>query len=168
MLGLMHPVGTWICRISFRGGYIGLFFLLLLLLLNCLLFVAIQPGNFLWAILCQCLSELVELFQLLCYRGRSTPTRCSKRQHLFSVTFPRSYMDVQVNSFFPCTAITWNYMHSECFSLTYYINGFKCRVNRRLFAFGFSLFGFPFCFSSLSLFSCNYMHCPSRHLPAQS
>ena len=64
------------------------------------------------------------------FLGRST---CySKRLHGFFVTIPRSYKDIYVNSFFPCTATLWNYLATECFPLTYDLSGFKTRINRHL------------------------------------
>ena len=50
---------------------------------------------------CRCSSELAELVPLPYSRGRST--RYSDRLHDFSVTIPRCYKDVYVNSFFPRT-----------------------------------------------------------------
>ena len=47
----------------------------------------------------RCSSELVQLVPLPFSRGRST--RYSDRLHDFSVTIPRCYEDVYVNSFFP-------------------------------------------------------------------
>ena len=47
-------------------------------------------------------SELAQLVLLPFFQGRST--RYSDRWHDFSVTIPRSYKDVYVNSFFPRTA----------------------------------------------------------------
>ena len=50
----------------------------------------------------RCSSKLAQLVPLPYSRGRST---CySDRLHDFSVTIPRCYKDVYVNSFFPCTA----------------------------------------------------------------
>ena len=50
----------------------------------------------------RCSSELAQLVPLPYSQGRST---CySDRLHDFSVTIPRCYKDVYVNSFFPCTA----------------------------------------------------------------
>ena len=54
----------------------------------------------------RCSSELAELVSLPYSWGRCT--RYSDRLHDFSVTIPRSYKDVYVNSFFPCTARLWN------------------------------------------------------------
>ena len=42
------------------------------------------------------------------------------------------YKDVFVNSFFPCTAKLRNSLPAECFSLTYDLNGFNCRVDNHL------------------------------------
>ena len=50
----------------------------------------------------RCSSELAQLVPLPFSRGRST--RYSDRLHGFSVTIPRRYKDVHVNSFFPRTA----------------------------------------------------------------
>ena len=50
-----------------------------------------------------CSSELAQLVPLPFFRGRST--RYSDRLHDFSVTIPRSYEDVCVNSFFPRTTL---------------------------------------------------------------
>ena len=47
----------------------------------------------------RCSSELAQLVTLLFSRGRST--HYSDRFHDFSVTIPRCYKDVYVNSFFP-------------------------------------------------------------------
>ena len=51
-------------------------------------------------------SELTQLVPLLYSPGRSA--HFSDRLHEFSVTIPRFYKDVYVNSFFPCTARLWN------------------------------------------------------------
>ena len=63
-------------------------------------------------------------------------TRYSDRLHDFFVTIPRCYKDVNVNSFFPCTARLWNSLPMKCFSLTYNLSGFKSRVNRHLLTVG--------------------------------
>ena len=65
----------------------------------------------------RCSSELAQLVPLPYSRGRST--RYSDRLHDFSVTIPRCYKDVCVNSFFPRTAIFWNSL-----PLTYDLSGF--------------------------------------------
>ena len=67
-------------------------------------------------------------------RGRST--RYSDRLHDFSVTIPRCYKDVYVNSFFPHTAKLWRTLPIEFFPSTYYLNSFKCRINRHLLTVG--------------------------------
>ena len=67
-------------------------------------------------------------------RGRST--RYSDRLHDFSVTIPRCYKDVYVNSFFTCTAKLWNSLPIECIPLTYDLSGFKSRINRHLLTVG--------------------------------
>ena len=82
----------------------------------------------------RCSSELPQLIPLLYSRGRST---CySDRLHDFSVTIPRYYKDVYVNSFFPHTARLWNSLATECFPLIYDLSGFKSRINRYLLTLG--------------------------------
>ena len=78
----------------------------------------------------RCSSELAQLVPLPFSRGRST--RYSDRLHDFSVTIPRCYKDVYVNSFFPHRAKLWNSLPIECFPLTYDLSGFKSRINRHL------------------------------------
>ena len=82
----------------------------------------------------RCSSELAQLVPLLFSRGRST--RYSDRLHDFSVTFPRCYKDVYVNSFFPRMAKLWNSLPIECFALTNDLSGFKSRINRHLLTVG--------------------------------
>ena len=82
----------------------------------------------------RCSSELAQLVPLPYSRGRST--RYSDRLHDFSVTIPRCYKDVYVNSFFPRTARLWNSLPIECFPLTYDLSGFKSRINRYLLTVG--------------------------------
>ena len=82
----------------------------------------------------RCSSELAQLVPLPYSWRRST---CySDRLHDFSVTFPRCYKAVCVNSFFPCTARLWNSLPIECFPLTYDLNGFKSRIDRHLLTVG--------------------------------
>ena len=84
----------------------------------------------------RCSSELGQLVPLPYSQGRST---CySDTLHDFSVTIPRCYKDVYVNSFFPCTARLLNSLLIECFPLTYGLNGFKPRINRHLLTAGSS------------------------------
>ena len=59
----------------------------------------------------RCSSELAQLVPLPYSRGRCTC--CSNRLHDFSVTIPRCYKDVYVNSFFPHTARLWNSLPIE-------------------------------------------------------
>ena len=82
----------------------------------------------------RCSSELAQLVPLPYSRGRST--RYSDRLHDFSVTIPRCYKDVYVNSFFPRTARLWNSLPIECFPLTYDLSGFNSRINRYLLTVG--------------------------------
>ena len=82
----------------------------------------------------RCSSELAQLVPLPYSRGRST--RYCDRLHDFSVTIPRCYKDVYVNSFFPCTARLWNSLPIECFPLSYDLSGFKCIFNRYLLTVG--------------------------------
>ena len=82
----------------------------------------------------RCSSELAQLVPLPFSRGRST--LYSDRLHDFSVTIPRCYKDVYVNSFFPRTAKLWDSLPIECFPLTYDLSGFKFRINRHLLTVG--------------------------------
>ena len=82
----------------------------------------------------RCSSELAQLVPLPYSRGRST--HYSDRLHDFSVTIPRCYKDVYVNSFFPCTASLWNSLRIECFPLIYDLGGFKSRINKHLLTAG--------------------------------
>ena len=82
----------------------------------------------------RCSSELTQLVPLCYSRRRST---CySDRLHDFSITIPRCYKDVYVNSFFPSTATLWNCLPIECFPLTYDLCGFKSRINIYLLTVG--------------------------------
>ena len=82
----------------------------------------------------RCSSELAQLVSLPYSRRR--PTCYSDRLHDFSVTIPRCYKDVYVNSFFPRTARLWNSLPIECFPLTYDPSDFKSRINRYLLTVG--------------------------------
>ena len=76
----------------------------------------------------RCSSELAQLVPLPYSRERST---CySDRLHDSSVTIPRCYKDVYVNSFFPRTARLWISLPIECFPLIYDLSSFKSRINR--------------------------------------
>ena len=82
----------------------------------------------------RCSSELAQLVPLAFSLGRST--RCCDRLHDFFVTIPRSYKDVNVNSFFPGTGRLCNSLPLECFPLTYDFRGFKPRINSYLLTAG--------------------------------
>ena len=71
----------------------------------------------------RCFSELTQLVPLRFSRERST--RYSDGLHDFSVTIPRCYKDVYVNSVFPRPAKLWNSLPIESFPLTYNLSGFK-------------------------------------------
>ena len=84
--------------------------------------------------LVRCSSEQAQLVKLPFSCGRST---CySNKLHDFSVTIPRCYKYVYVNSFFLHTARLWNSLLVECFPLTYDQSGFKSRINRHLLTVG--------------------------------
>ena len=78
----------------------------------------------------RCSSELAQLLPFAFSWGSSASY--SDRLHDFSVTIPRCYRDVYVNSFFPHTARLWSSLPIECFPLAYNLNGFKSRINRHL------------------------------------
>ena len=82
----------------------------------------------------RCSSELAQLVPFPFSRGRCT---CyPDKLHDFSVTIPRCYKDLYVNSFFPRTARLWNSLPIDCIHLAYYLNGFKFRINRHLLSVG--------------------------------
>ena len=82
----------------------------------------------------KCSSELARQVPPPFSQGRST---CySHRLHEFSVTTPRWYKDIHVNSFFPRTTKLWNPVPLECFPLTYDLSDFKSRIHRHLLAVG--------------------------------
>ena len=74
--------------------------------------------------------EQAQLVPLSYSQGRSTPY--SDRLYDFCVSTRRCYKDAYVNSFFPCTARTWNLLPIECFPLIYDLIGLKSRINRHL------------------------------------
>ena len=119
MCGLVLLVSTWNCWISYKNGYAGL---LVQNVTSLSLFYIYYFGRF--------SSELAELVPLSYTRGRST--HYSDRLHDFSVIIPRCYKDVNVNSFFLCTARLWNSLPIECFPLTNHLSGFKSGINRHL------------------------------------
>ena len=133
MSRLVLVVATWNCWISYWNRYVGLLVLHLLPLFNPWLITKNVAGLSLFYIYYfgRCSSEL----GLLPYsRGRSTSY--SDRLHDFSVSIPRCYKDVYVNSFFPRTARLWNSLPIECFPLTCDLSGFKSRSNRYLLTVG--------------------------------
>ena len=76
----------------------------------------------------RCSSELAQLVPLSYSRGKST---CySDRLHDFSVTIPKYYKDVYINSLFPRTARVWYSLSIECFPLAYDLNGLKSRFSQ--------------------------------------
>ena len=82
----------------------------------------------------RCSSELAKLVPLPYSQGRST--QYSDRLQGFSVTIPRRYKDVYVNSVFPRTARPWNSLSIECFPFTYDLSGLKSGINRHLLTVG--------------------------------
>ena len=80
-------------------------------------------------------SELAKLVPLPYSQGIST--HYSDRLYDFSLTIPRCYRDVYVNSFFPRTARLLNSQPIECFPLTYDLSSFKSRINRCLLTLGY-------------------------------
>ena len=82
----------------------------------------------------RCSSELAQLVPRPHFQGRST---CySDRSHDISVTIPRCYKDVYVNSFFPVTFSPWNSLPREHFPLSNDLNSFKSKINRHLLSVG--------------------------------
>ena len=78
----------------------------------------------------RCWSKLVQLVPI-CY-SRKRFFFPSDRLHDFSATIPRYYKNICSNSFFPRTARLSNSLPTECFPLTYDLNGYKFRINRLL------------------------------------
>ena len=137
MSGVVLLAATSNCWISYRNGYVGL---LVLHLLTPSLEPLAHRRNvaslslFYRYYFRRCSSELAQLVPVPYSQGRST--HYSDRLHDFSVTIPRCYKDVYVNSFFPRTAGPWNSLPIECFPLTYDLSGFKSRINRYLLTVG--------------------------------
>ena len=93
-----------------------------------------QLKSFLWVLLWQLFFRTGSTGSTSFFSRIST---CySDRSHDFSVTIPRCYKDVYVNSFFPSTARIWNSLLLECFPLTYDLSGSKSRINRHLMTVG--------------------------------
>ena len=126
MSGLVHLVATWNVWVSYRNGYAGLcrtvgpsFAAPLELLAHHRNVAALSL--FYRYYFGRCSSDLAELVLLPYSRGRST--RYSDRLHDFSVTIPRCYKDVYVNSFFPHIARLWNNsMPRSCCSALHGVN----------------------------------------------
>ena len=145
MSGLVRLVAIWNCWISYKNGYAGLVALLRLTLLNPLAHLGnvVSLSLFYKYYFGGCSSELAKLAPLPYSRG--TSTRHIDSLHGFSVTMPRCYKDVYVNSFFLRSARPWNYLPMECFPLTYDLNGFNSKQISCMFL------------SSFGSFSCNSM-----------
>ena len=78
----------------------------------------------------RCSSELAQLVSLPYSQRRST---CySDRFRDFSVTIPRCYKNVYVNSFFPNISRLWNSLPIECFPVNYDLKTLKSRINKHL------------------------------------
>ena len=56
--------------------------------------------------------------------------------HDFSVTIPRCYKDVYVNSFFLCRARLWNSLPIDWFPLICDLSGIKSRISGHLLSAG--------------------------------
>ena len=100
---------------------------------------------------------LKEPAQLVPPFSRGRFTRYSDRLYDFSVTIPRCYKDVYVNSFFLRTARLWNSLPLECFPLAYDLSGFKSRINRHLLTVRLFKTDFLCAVILLCFFSCNSM-----------
>ena len=59
------------------------------------------------------------------------PAPYSERLPDFSVTIPRCYKDIYVNSLFPHTSMLWNSLSAKCFPLKYILNGLKSLLTHR-------------------------------------
>ena len=82
----------------------------------------------------RCPSELAQLAPLSFSWVRSTSY--SDGLHHFSVNITRSYKNLYVNSFFPCTNKVSNSLSIVCFPFTYNLNGFKSKIKRHLSTVG--------------------------------
>ena len=123
MTGLVLLIATWNCWISYKNRYAGVVPSLATLLEP----LAHRQNVASLSLFCKyyfgrCSCQLAQLVPLPYSRGRST--RYSDRSHDFSVTIPRCYKDVYVNSFFFRTARIWNSLPIKSFPLIYDVNGF--------------------------------------------
>ena len=135
MSELVLLVATWNCWISYRNGYAGLSPSLAASLKALTHHRNVVSLSLFYRYYCgRCSFELVQLVPLPYSQGRST--RYSDRLLDFSVTIPRCYKDVYVNSFFPHTARLWGSLPIEWFPLTYDLQGFKSGINRYLLTVG--------------------------------
>ena len=82
----------------------------------------------------RCSSELAEMFLSSFSRGRFT--RYFDGLHDSSVIIPICYKDFYANSFFPGTPRLRNSLLTECFLLSYDLNGFMSRIIRHLVTIG--------------------------------
>ena len=106
----------------------------------------------------RCTLELAQLVPLPFSWGRSS---CySNRLHDFSVTIPRCYKDVYVNSFLHCPARPWNLVPIECFCLTYNLNGLKSIINIHVLTVGSFQREFPVWFNLFFLLILVTKNCP--------
>ena len=80
--------------------------------------------------LARCSSEVAQLVPLPDSWWNSN--HYSDRSYPFSVTIPRYYQDVYVNSFFPRTAGLLDSLSIECFPLIFDLSDFKSRINKHL------------------------------------
>ena len=134
--GLVPLAATQNCQISYKNRYAGLLALHLLPLLNpWWLIVTMQPAEVfsIGIILVDIHLSWLNWFNFLILREVYS---IFNNLHDFSVTNPRCYKDVYVNSFSSRTTKLWNYPPIECFLLTYDLNGFKSRINRRVLTVG--------------------------------
>ena len=97
-------------------------------------------------------SELAKLVPIPFSQGRTT--HYSDRLHDFPVIIPRYYKDVYVSSAFPHTATLWNSLPTECFPLTYDLNGFKSKTNRNFLNMEFFYTDFLYALIFLRFFFC--------------
>ena len=104
---------------------------------TCFLNFMINSESSCWNVVCQIGTLTMQLPINHNHVKCESSARYSDRLHDFSVTIPRCYKDVYVNSFFPCTARLWNSLPIECFPSTYNLNGIKSRINRHLLTVDF-------------------------------
>ena len=109
-------------------------------------FTCCLPWTFVASSKCSQLKSFLEvlLWQMFIWTGSPLSyswgrSNCySDRLHDFSVTTPRCYKDVYVNSFFSCTARLWNFLPIESFQ-----NGAKMEPWGNPASTGYSCEDFP-------------------------